>query len=175
MSFHFMVKIKNQNLKILRDIDIVVFDLQDVGVRCYTYISTLHYIMEACAENNIELIILDRPNPNGFYIDGPVLQAKYRSFVGMHPVPLVYGMTIAEYATMINGEGWLKNKIKCRLKYVLCENYNHKKFYKLPVKPSPNLKDMTSVFLYPSLALFEGTGSECRKRHEFSFRGHRLP
>jgi len=160
---------KKPNPKDLKDIDIIIFDIQDVGVRFYTYISTLHYIMETCAENNIELLILDRPNPNGFYIDGPVLQMKYKSFVGMHPVPLVHGMTIAEYATMINGEGWLKNKVKCKLKYILCENYNHKTFYKLPVKPSPNLPNMTSVFLYPSLGLFEGTVVSVGRGTDFPF------
>jgi uncharacterized protein YbbC (DUF1343 family) len=154
----------------LKDIDIVIFDIQDVGVRFYTYISTLHYIMEACAENNVELLILDRPNPNGFYVDGPVLQAKYKSFVGMHPVPVVHGMTIAEYAEMINGEGWLNNKIKCRLKYILCENYSHKMFYKLPVRPSPNLPDMNSVFLYPSLGFFEGTAVSVGRGTGFPFR-----
>jgi len=113
--------------------------------------------MEACAENNITLIILDRPNPNGFYIDGPVLNLKYKSFVGLHPVPLVYGMTIGEYATMINGEKWLNDRITCNLKIILCKNYTHSSKYILPVKPSPNLIDMQAVYLYPSLALFEGT------------------
>lgn len=141
----------------LKDIDIVVFDLQDVGVRFYTYISTMHYVMEACAENKKPLLILDRPNPNGYYIDGPVLEKAYTSFVGMHPVPIVYGMTIAEYAIMINKEGWLKNSIKCDLKYVELKNYSHNDFYQLPLKPSPNLPNMNAVYLYPSLGLFEGT------------------
>jgi len=141
----------------LRNIDVVLFDIQDVGVRFYTYISTMHYVMEACAENNKDFIVLDRPNPNGFYVDGPVLETKYKSFVGMHPVPLVHGMTIAEYAKMINGEGWLKNGIKCKLNYILCEGYSHKDHYQLPVKPSPNLPDMAAVYLYPSVGLFEGT------------------
>jgi len=141
----------------LYDVDIVVFDIQDVGVRFYTYISTLHYIMEACAENNKKLIILDRPNPNGFYIDGPILEYKYKSFVGMHPVPIVYGMTIGEYALMINGEEWLTNKIKCNLKIVKCKNYTHDSIYIPPVPPSPNLKNIHSILLYPTIGLFEGT------------------
>jgi uncharacterized protein YbbC (DUF1343 family) len=141
----------------LADIDIVLFDIQDVGVRFYTYLSTLHYVMEACAENNKQLIVLDRPNPNSFYIDGPVLEMKYKSFVGLHPVPVVYAMTIGEYAQMINGEKWLKNGVQCRLKVILCENYSHALKYILPDRPSPNLPDMQAIYLYPSLALFEGT------------------
>lgn len=141
----------------LKDIDVVLFDLQDVGCRFYTYISTLHYVMEAAAENDVEVIVLDRPNPNGFYVDGPVLQPEFTSFVGMHPVPVVYGMTIGEYALMINGEGWLANNDKCRLQVVRIENYDHNTRYELPVSPSPNLQTPESVFLYPSLCLFEGT------------------
>jgi len=141
----------------LKGIDVVLFDLQDVGVRCYTYISTLHYVMEACAENKVQCIVLDRPNPNGFFVDGPVLEKEFSSFVGMHPVPFVHGMTIAEFACMINEEGWLKKGIKCDLKYVTVENYNHTYYYELPIKPSPNLPNMNAVYLYPSLAMFEGT------------------
>jgi len=141
----------------LKGIDVVIFDIQDVGVRFYTYLSTLHYVMEACAENKKKCIVLDRPNPNGYYIDGPVLEEKYQSFLGMHPVPLVYGMTIGEYAQMINGEGWLSNKIKCDLTVIQLSGYTHNDFYQLPIKPSPNLPNMTSVYLYPSLGLFEGT------------------
>ncbi|MDD2386414.1 MAG: DUF1343 domain-containing protein [Bacteroidales bacterium] len=142
----------------LANIDIVIFDLQDVGVRFYTYISTLHYVMEACAENQIPLIVLDRPNPNGHYIDGSVLDtANNRSFIGMHPVPVVYGMTIGEYALMINGENWLNNKIKCELKIISCQNYTHKSKYSLPIAPSPNLPNDRSIELYPSLCLFEAT------------------
>jgi uncharacterized protein YbbC (DUF1343 family) len=141
----------------LKNIDIVLFDIQDVGARFYTYLSTLHFVMEACAENNIDFLILDRPNPNGFYVDGPVLLKKYSSFVGMHPVPIVYGMSIAEYALMINEEGWLKNGVKCNLKFVSCKNYTHNDYYHLPIKPSPNLPGITSIYLYPSLCLFEGT------------------
>ena len=143
----------------LNDVDCVVFDLQDVGCRFYTYISTLHYVMEACAENGVQLIVLDRPNPNGHYVDGPVLDtAKYRSFVGMHPVPVVYGMTIGEYAKMINGEGWLKNGIKCDLTVIPMRAYRRDSVgYELPVPPSPNLRNAHAVALYPSLCLFEGT------------------
>jgi uncharacterized protein YbbC (DUF1343 family) len=143
----------------LKDVDCVVFDLQDVGCRFYTYISTLHYVMEACAENNIPLLVLDRPNPNGHYVDGPVLDtARYRSFVGMHPVPIVYGMTIGEYAQMINGEGWLKGGIKCDLTVGIMHRYKRDSVgYELPVPPSPNLRNAHAIALYPSLCLFEGT------------------
>lgn len=141
----------------LGDVDVVIFDLQDVGVRFYTYISTMHYVMEACAENKKPLIILDRPNPNGFYVDGPVLDTAFRSFVGMHPVPLVHGMTIGEFAQMINGEGWLKGKIQCNLTVIPCRGYTHSMTTALPVRPSPNLPNHLSILLYPSLGLFEGT------------------
>jgi uncharacterized protein YbbC (DUF1343 family) len=141
----------------LSDVDVILMDIQDVGVRFYTYLSTLHYMMEACAENGKKLIILDRPNPNSFYIDGPVLNLKYKSFVGLHPVPIVYSMTIGEYAQMINGEKWLKNNLQCNLTVIACSNYTHSSKYELPVHPSPNLLNMQSVYLYPSLALFEGT------------------
>jgi uncharacterized protein YbbC (DUF1343 family) len=141
----------------LHQVDVVLFDIQDVGVRFYTYISTLQYVMEACAEQNKELIILDRPNPNGFYIDGPVLEKKFSSFIGMNAIPIVYGMTIGEYALMLNGEHWLKDTLTCRLKVIKVKNYSHKDFYQLPVRPSPNLPNMSSVYLYPSLCLFEGT------------------
>jgi len=138
-------------------IDIMVFDLQDVGARFYTYISTLHYVMEACAEANIPVLILDRPNPNGHYIDGPILEMENKSFVGMHPIPVVYGMTIGEYAQMINGEKWLKNGIQCELKVIPIKNYTHQMSYSLPIKPSPNLPNDASINLYPSLCFFEGT------------------
>lgn len=141
----------------LMGIDMMVFDIQDVGVRFYTYISTLHYIMEACAENKIKLLVLDRPNPNGFYVDGPVLEEKFKSFIGMHPIPVLHGMTIGEYAAMINGEGWLKGGMRCDLKIVKLKGYNHDMYYTLPVKPSPNLNTQQSILLYPSLCLFEGT------------------
>ena len=142
----------------LKGIDIVVYDIQDVGVRFYTYISTMTYVMEACAENNKELIILDRPNPNGFYIDGPVMTDAYKSFLGLHNVPIVYGMTCGEYAQMVNGEGWLKNNVKCLLKIIPLKNYDRTKFVSgLPIKPSPNLPNDTAILLYPALGLFEGT------------------
>ena len=141
----------------LKDLDMLIFDIQDVGARFYTYISTLHYVMEACAENDVELLILDRPNPNGFYVDGPILEEKFKSFIGMHPVPIVHGMTIGEYAQMINGEGWLSNKITCKIQIVRVSNYTHNAPYRLPVKPSPNLNSQQSIYLYPSLCLFEGT------------------
>lgn len=141
----------------LKGIDLILFDIQDVGVRFYTYLSTLHYIMEAGMEQQLPVIVLDRPNPNGHYIDGPVLQKKYRSFVGLHPVPVVYGMTIGEYAKMINGEGWLKGGGKVQLSVIPLANYTHHSFYSLPVKPSPNLPNDRAIALYPSLAFFEGT------------------
>jgi uncharacterized protein YbbC (DUF1343 family) len=141
----------------LKGIEIMVFDLQDVGVRFYTYLSTLHNVMEACAENNIPLIVLDRPNPNTHYIDGPVLNIEHKSFVGMHPVPIVYGMTIGEYAQMINGEKWLANSIKCDLTIIPLKNYTHQTTYELTIRPSPNLPNKQSIALYPSLCLLEPT------------------
>jgi len=169
----------------LKGIDIIVFDIQDVGVRFYTYLSTLHYIMEAASESHISVIVLDRPNPNGGRIDGEVLNLKYKSFVGMHPVPILYGMTIGEYALMINGEGWLKGGRKVDLKVIRLGNYTHNSTYSLMVKPSPNLPNDLSIYLYPSLAFFEGTtfsagrgttqqfqlyGSPYYKKKSFSFR-----
>ena len=150
-------KNKKPTKKQLNGIDVLVFDIQDVGARFYTYISTLHYVMEAAAENDIKLVVLDRPNPNGHYIDGPVRKLELKSFIGMHPVPIVHGMTIGEYALMINNEGWLSNKVKCDLKIIQMKNYNRYLTYKLPVKPSPNLPNQKSINLYPSLCLFEGT------------------
>jgi uncharacterized protein YbbC (DUF1343 family) len=141
----------------LNGIDLMIFDIQDVGARFYTYLSTLHYVMEACAENNIELMILDRPNPNGFCVDGPALDTTYRSFIGLNPIPVAHGLTIAEYAQMINGEGWLKNHVQCKLKIIKVANYTHNSTYKLPVNPSPNLNTDKSILLYPSVCLFEGT------------------
>ena len=141
----------------LADIDIAVFDIQDVGVRFYTYISTLHNLMEACAENNKKVIVLDRPNPNGSYIDGPVLQPEFKSFVGMHPIPIVHGMTVGEFARMINGEKWLKDGVTCDLTIIPLKNWTHDEPYSLPVKPSPNLPTDQSIKLYPSVCLFEGT------------------
>ena len=141
----------------LEGIDIMIFDIQDVGVRFYTHISTLHYVMKACAQNNIPLILLDRPNPNIHYVDGPILESVNKSFVGMHNVPIVYGMTIGEYANMINGENWLGNDLNCKLRVIKIKNYNRKSNYSLPIKPSPNLPNDKSINLYPSLCLFEGT------------------
>ena len=141
----------------LDEIDVIIFDIQDVGARFYTYLSTMHYVMESCAENNIELIVLDRPNPNGHYIDGPVMTKESMSFVGLHPVPIVYGMTIGEYAKMINGEKWLRNNLNCKLKVIEITNYERNKKYKLTFKPSPNLPNQQSINLYPSLCFFEQT------------------
>ncbi len=141
----------------LAGINVIIFDLQDVGARFYTYISSLHYIMEACAENKIQLIVLDRPNPNGNIIDGPILEKSFTSFVGMHQIPVLHGMTIGEYSQMINGEKWLKNSIKCNLKVIPCSNYNREMTYDLPIKPSPNLPNPQAINLYASLCFFEGT------------------
>lgn len=141
----------------LADVDIMIFDIQDVGCRFYTYINVLSHIMEACAENNKELLILDRPNPNGYLVDGPILDMKYKSGIGMFSIPIAHGMTIAEFAQMINGEGWLPGKMTCRLKTIPVANYTHDMLYTLPVKPSPNLNTQQSIMLYPSTCLFEGT------------------
>ena len=168
-------KSKKPSEKQLEGIDLVVFDIQDVGVRFYTYISTLHFVMEACAENKIPLIILDRPNPNAHYIDGPVLEPKHASFVGKHPVPVVYGMTIGEYGQMINGQKWLKNGIKCDLTVIPLENYNHNSSYSLPIKPSPNLPNDKSINLYPSLGFFEGTTINAGRGTEFQFQRYGAP
>ena len=158
----------------LQDIDILVFDLQDVGTRFYTYISTLTYVMEAAAENNIPVIVLDRPNPNGFYVDGPVLEPENASFVGMHCVPIVYGLTIGEYAMMVNGEKWMHDGVQCELTVIPLGNYDRNAIYKLPVKPSPNLPNWESVYLYPSLCLFEGTNVSVGRGTETPFQvyGH---
>ncbi|MFO7701652.1 exo-beta-N-acetylmuramidase NamZ family protein [Psychroflexus maritimus] len=141
----------------MKDLDFIVFDIQDVGARFYTYISTLHYVMQACATHQIPILVLDRPNPNGHYIDGPVLELEHQSFVGMHPIPVVHGLTIAEYARMINGEGWLNQKDEAELFVIPMKNYNKEMEYDLPVPPSPNLPNAQSVNLYPSLCFFEGT------------------
>jgi uncharacterized protein YbbC (DUF1343 family) len=141
----------------LADVDIVIFDIQDVGVRFFTYIGTLHYLMEACAENGKKVIVLDRPNPNASYIDGPVLSMEFKSFIGMHPVPVVHGLTVGEYAQVINGEGWLEGAKKCDLEVVPLKNWTHSDAYALPLKPSPNLPNDQAVRLYPSICFFEGT------------------
>jgi uncharacterized protein YbbC (DUF1343 family) len=153
----------------LKGIDVVIFDIQDVGTRFYTYISTLHYILESCAENHIKCLVLDRPNPNGFYFDGNILDTAYSSFVGMDPVPVVHGMTVGEYAGMLNGEGWLKKGVKCDLVVIKCKNYTHKTLYELPVKSSPNLPNQTSVYLYPSICFFEGTNISLGRGTSFPF------
>ncbi len=168
-------KHKKPMINDLKDVDIIVFDIQDVGVRFYTYISTLHYVMEAAAEQHIPVIVLDRPNPNAGYIDGPVMEDKYRSFVGMHPVPIIYGMTIGEYARMINGEHWLKNGVETNLTVIPIQNYTHQSVYRLPVKPSPNLPNYQSVKLYPSLCLFEGTDISVGRGTPFPFQVYGSP
>lgn len=140
----------------LSDVDIMVFDIQDVGVRFYTYINTLQHVMEACAANKKELLILDRPNPNGYLIDGPILDPKFKSGIGIQPIPIAHGLTVGEYAQMLNGEGWLKDKLKCKITVIKNANYNHDMEYTLPVKPSPNLNTQQSILLYPSTCLFEG-------------------
>ena len=159
----------------LAGIDIMLFDIQDVGARFYTYISTLHYVMEACAENNIEVLVLDRPNPNGSIIDGPVLEMQQKSFVGMHPIPVMHGMTIGEYAKMINGEKWLANGIQCKLKVVPCTYYNREMKYNLPIKPSPNLPNDQSINLYASLCFFEGTNVSVGRGTEKQFQIYGSP
>ena len=167
-------KNKKPTAEMLQDIDVILFDLQDVGVRFYTYISTMSYVMEAAAENGIPVIVLDRPNPNGFYVDGPILKPENKSFVGMHPVPVVYGMTIGEYAKMVNGEGWLKGGIVCDLTVIPINNYNRNAIYELPVRPSPNLPNWESVYLYPTLCFFEGTNVSVGRGTELPFQifGH---
>lgn len=160
-------KNKKPTVQQLKEIDVLIFDIQDVGARFYTYLSTLHYIMEAAGENNIPVILLDRPNPNIAYIDGPVLEKNFSSFVGLHPVPILYGMTIGEYAKMINGENWIK--IKCDLQVIGLKNYNRNTTYNLPIKPSPNLPNSKSINLYPSLCLFEGTDISIGRGTEYPF------
>ncbi len=168
-------KNRKPSKELLSSVEVLIFDIQDVGVRFYTYISTMHYIMEACAEQNKLLIVLDRPNPNGHYVDGPVLKRGNESFIGLHPVPVIHGMTIGEYAKMINGEGWLNNSISCSLAVVPCQNYNHNTLYQLPIKPSPNLPNMNSIYLYPSLCLFEGTNVSVGRGTSFPFQIYGSP
>ena len=167
-------KNKKPTAEQLKGIDIVVFDIQDVGARFYTYISTMHYVMEACAENNKKCIVLDRPNPNGHYVAGPILNSELKSFVGMHPIPVVHGLTVGELACIINEEGWLNNGISCNLEVIKCSGYDHKKFYRLPIAPSPNLPNMESVYLYPHLCFFEGTVVSVGRGTDFPFQviGH---
>jgi uncharacterized protein YbbC (DUF1343 family) len=167
-------KTKKPNIESLKDLDLMIFDIQDVGVRFYTYISTLTYVMESCAENHIPLMVLDRPNPHSDYVDGPVLKPEFASFVGLHPVPVVYGMTIGEYAMMVNGEGWLKDSLRCDLTVIQCKNYDHNTRCILPVPPSPNLPNNTAIQLYPSLCFFEGTMISVGRGTDYPFQviGH---
>lgn len=165
---------KKPSPEMLQDLDLMIFDIQDVGVRFYTYTSTMTYVMEACAEQNIPFMVLDRPNPNGSYVDGPVLEEDCRSFVGLHPVPIVHGLTVGEYASMINGEGWLKDKVRCDLQVIACQGYRHDMTYELPIPPSPNLPNLLSIYLYPSLCLFEGTKTSVGRgtNKQFQIYGH---
>ena len=162
-------KNKKPTAESLQDVDVVIFDIQDVGARFYTYISTLHYLMDACAENNKELWVLDRPNPNGYYIDGPILEKNFQSFIGLDPLPIVHGLTVGEYAQLLNGEKWLAEGKICKLKVIPCKNYTHKDRYSLPVKPSPNLPNDLAIKLYPSICLFEGTSISVGRGTDFPF------
>ena len=166
-------KNKKPTTEQLKGIELLLFDIQDVGARFYTYISTLHYVMEAAAENNIKVIVLDRPNPNGHYIDGPIREKGFESFVGMHPIPIVHAMTIGEYAQMINGEKWIARQ--CDLTVIEMENYTHDMSYDLPIKPSPNLPNSRSINLYPSLCLFEGTNLSLGRGTEYPFQHFGAP
>ncbi len=166
---------KKPSAETLKDIDILIYDLQDVGVRFYTFISTMHYVMESCAENKKPLLIFDRPNPNGNYVDGPVLKKGYESFVGMHPIPVVHGLTVGELAKMINGEGWLKGGIKSDIHVIPVKNWNHSAPYSLPVKPSPNLPNDTAIRLYPTLCYFEGTDVSLGRGTYFPFQVYGYP
>ena len=173
-----VISLYGKNRKIndndIENIDILIFDIQDVGVRFYTYLSTLHYAMESVSRTNKKLIILDRPNPNSFYIDGPILDLKNKSFIGLHPVPIVYGMTIGEYGKMINGEGWLENSLKANLEVIKIKNYNHKLKYEPNIRPSPNLPNIQSIYLYPSLAFLEKTEVSVGRgtKTQFQIYGH---
>jgi len=162
-------KNKKPSAAMLNDVDVLIFDIQDVGLRYYTYISSMHYVMEAAAENDKEFIVFDRPNPNGFTVDGPVLDIKFQSFVGMHQIPLMHGMTVGELAKMINGEGWLKNSVKVDLTVFPVSNYDRHISYSLPVKPSPNLPNDVSISLYASLTFFEGTPVSIGRGTDFPF------
>ena len=141
----------------MQQLDILIYDIQDVGLRFYTYLSSMYYLMEACARNNVPLILMDRPNPNGHYVDGPILDMQYRSFVGIIPIPVVHGMTFGELTGMINGKYWLKDSLQCNVTVITCKNYTHQSLYEVPIKPSPNLPNNRSIYLYPSICLFEGT------------------
>jgi len=160
---------KKPTPEMMDDLDVVIFDIQDVGTRFYTYISSMHYMMEACAESGVKMMVFDRPNPNGHYIDGPIRKPEFKSFVGMHPIPVVHGLTVGELAKMINGEGWLDGGLKCDLEVVTMENYKHSDKYSLPVKPSPNLPNDQSITLYPSICFFEGTQMSLGRGTQFPF------
>lgn len=162
-------KNKKPSAEALAGLDVVIFDIQDVGVRFYTYISSMHYMMEACAVNNVSMMVFDRPNPNGHFVDGPMLDPKFKSFVGMHPIPIVHGLTVGELANMINEEGWLEDGLKCDLSVIAMKNYKHSDAYSLPVKPSPNLPNDQSVGLYPSICFFEGTKMSIGRGTQFPF------
>lgn len=166
---------KKPSREALSDVDVVLFDIQDVGIRFYTFISTLHYLMEACAEQGKPLMIMDRPNPNGDYVDGPVLEPGFESFVGMHPIPVVHGLTVGELARMINGEGWLKNGVKAELDIIEIDHWKHSEAYALPIKPSPNLPNDLSIRLYPSLCYFEGTDISLGRGTLFPFQVYGYP
>ncbi len=168
-------KNRKPGTEILKGIDVVIFDIQDVGVRFFTYISTLNNVMEACAENGIKVMVLDRPNPIGHYIDGPVLDPNFKSFVGMNPIPIAHGLTIGEYAMMSNGEGWLKDSVKCDLEVIRMGNYAHDSLYQLPIFPSPNLPNMKSIYLYPSICLFEGINANEGRGTEHPFQQFGAP
>ncbi len=162
-------KNKKPSKEIMSEIDVIIFDIQDVGARFYTYISSMHYLMEACAENNVEFIVFDRPNPLGDYFDGPVLKEDFSSFVGVHKIPVVHGLTIGELAKMINNEGWLKDSIKCKLQIIKMENYQHSLLTHTPIKPSPNLPNDISIRLYPSLCFFEATNISIGRGTQYPF------
>jgi uncharacterized protein YbbC (DUF1343 family) len=166
---------KKPSKESLKDIDILIYDLQDVGVRFYTYISTMHYVMESCAENQMPLLIMDRPNPNGNYVDGPVLKKGFESFVGMHPIPVVHGLTVGELARMINGEGWLKGGVQAPIQVIPVKNWDHSMAYSLQVKPSPNLPNDIAIRLYPSLCYFEGTDVSLGRGTHFPFQVYGYP
>lgn len=166
---------KKPSKEAFSDVDIIIFDIQDVGIRFYTFISTLHYLMEACAEQNKPLMILDRPNPNGDYVDGPILKEGYTSFVGMHPIPVVHGLTVGELAQMINGEDWLENRVKAPIEIIPIDNWTHDTAYSLPIKPSPNLPNDVSIRLYPSLCYFEGTDVSLGRGTHFPFQVYGYP
>ncbi|MGO2349827.1 exo-beta-N-acetylmuramidase NamZ family protein [Pseudoalteromonas nigrifaciens] len=160
---------KKPSAEVLADVDVMIFDIQDVGVRFYTYISSMHYMMEAAAEQGIEFLVLDRPNPNIAYVDGPILEPQFKSFVGMHPIPIVHGMTVGELANMIKGEGWINQAAVLELNVIPVTGYTRATSYSLPIKPSPNLPNDTAISLYPSLCFFEATPISIGRGTDFAF------